>query len=266
MAVQVHAKPDSSPTKRDHGGGGGKEGIPSLAFGVLTNEVDKQDAMRLVADSIAQQRQVASFSVIVHPACFAGLVAGCAAIYRLHARRDFGTALIMMCGLVLAFLAAVRLLTAQYIRLAESFRWTQWIANPEGGDDDYVLAARFGDEIIATLVLRMAAPARSNKKTTTTSSANSGGSGAVIRAWTTRYKYRNKGVGGDMLRLAVLTTRSKCGDEGARLAFDPQHANSARPLPDMFNRPFIKREERALLALEHAIAACDRGESSFQTK
>lgn len=261
MAVQAQARPESSSapsvTKQDDG----EEVLPSLTFGLLTNEVEKQDAMRLVTDSIAQQRQVASFSVIVHPACLAGLVAGCASIYRLNAKRDFGTALIMMCGLVLAYLAAVRLLTANYIRLAESLKWREWIASPNG-NDDYVLAARFGDETIATLVLRLVAPAGSTKKTR--SSSVKGGSG-VIRAWTTRYRYRNKGIGGDMLRLAVLTTRNKCGDD-ARVSFDLEHANSARPLHDMFNRPFMKREERASLALEHAIAACDRGESSFQAK
>ncbi|KAG5927633.1 hypothetical protein E4U42_002000 [Claviceps africana] len=263
MAVQAQAKPEnssssSSATKR---GGGGSENIPTLTFRVLTSEPEKQDAMRLVTDSIAQQRQVASFSVIAHPACLTGLVAGCASIYRLHAQRDFGTTLIMMCGLVLAYLAAVRLLTANYIRLAESLKWKQWIAGP-GGNDDHILAARFGDEIIGTLVLRIMTPASSAKRAT--SSSVEGGSG-VIRAWTTRYKYRNKGIGGDMLRLAVLTTRSKCGGN-APVTFDPEHANSARPLHDMFNRPFARREERALVALEQAIAACDRGESCFQDK
>ncbi|KAG6009140.1 hypothetical protein E4U21_003209 [Claviceps maximensis] len=265
MAAHVQTKPEnssssssSSATKRGYDS---RESIPSLTFRVLTSELEKQEAMRLVTDSIAQQRQVASFSVIAHPACLTGLVAGCVSIYRLNAQRDFGTALIMMCGLVLAYLAAVRLLTANYIRLAESIKWKQWIARPDG-NDDYVVAAQFGDEIIGTLVLRIVESAGSTK--TTRSSSVKSGSG-VIRAWTTRYKYRNKGIGGDMLRLAVLTTRSKCGND-APVTFDDKHANSARPLHDMFNRPFVRREERALLALEHAVAACDRGESSFQAK
>ncbi|KAG6249384.1 hypothetical protein E4U23_002207 [Claviceps purpurea] len=268
-AVQEPAKPDPSRVSSSTNQDGGKEDeVPSLTFHVLTDEIEKQDAMRLVTDSIAQQRQVASFSVIVHPVCLAGLVAGCASIYSLHAKRDLGTALIMMCGLAIAYLAAVRLLTAQYIRLAEGLKWKQWITRPDG-NEDYVLAARFGNEIIATLVLRIvasgapAAASRSTKKTRPSSLAK-GGSG-IIRAWTTRYKYRGKGIGGDMLRLAVLTTRSKCGQD-ARVSFDPAHANSARPLPDLFNRSFTKREERALLTLENAIAACDRGDSSFQKK
>ncbi|KAG6007472.1 hypothetical protein E4U54_008819 [Claviceps lovelessii] len=265
MAVRAQAKPEnSSPSSANEHGHDGNEGIPSLIFGVLTSDLEKQDAMRLVTDSIAQQRQIASFSVIAHPACLTGLVAGCASIYRLNAQRDFGTALIMMCGLVLAYLAAVRLLTAKYIRLAEGLKWKQWITRPDG-NNDYVLAARFGDEIIATLVLRIMTSADPTSiKGTRSSSVRKGGTG-VIRAWTTRYRYRDKGIGGDMLRLAVLTTRSKCGHD-APVTFDPEHANSARPLHDMFNRPFMRREERALLALAHAIAACDRGESCFQTK
>lgn len=254
MAVQTPAKPSIAANGASNHGG-----LPSLTFSVVTKEVEKQDAMRLVADSIAQQRQTASFSVIVHPACFVGLVAACTAIYRQNAHRDFGTALVMVCGLVIAYLAGVRLLTANYIRLAESLKWKEWIASPEG-KEDYVLAARYGDELIATTVLRLVAPAGSTKKTR--SSSVKGGSG-VIRAWTTKYRYRNKGIGGDMLRLAILTTRSKCGDD-AQVTFDPDHANSARPLHDMFNRPFIKREERAKKALAHALEACDRGESSFQ--
>ncbi|KAK2594275.1 hypothetical protein QQS21_008054 [Conoideocrella luteorostrata] len=258
MAVQAPAKskPSSSSvaTKPES-----NNDIPSLSFSVLTKDTERQDAMRLVTDSIAQQRQIASFSVIIHPACLAGLVAGCASIYRLNAKRDFGTALTMICGLILAYLAAVRLLTANYIRLAESLKWKEWIANP-GGSDDYILAARFGDEIIATLVLRIVAPAGSNKKTRL--SSVQGGSG-IIRAWTTKRKYRNKGIGGDMLRLAILTTRSKCSDS-AQVAFDPDHANSARPLHEMFNRPFIKRDTKATKALKHALSACDRGDSSFQ--
>lgn len=254
MAVQAPAKssPATKNTKDD-------DTLPPLTFSVLTKDFEKQDAMELVTDSIAQQRQIASFSVIFHPACFVGLIAGCTAAYRQNAHRDFGTTLMVVCGLVIAYLAGVRLLTANYIRLAESLKWKEWIASPEG-NEDYVLAARYGEELIATAVLRISAPAGSTKKTR--SSSVKGGSG-VIRAWTTKYRYRNKGVGGDMLRLAILTTRSKCGDD-AQVSFDPNHANSARPLHDMFNRPFIKREEKAAKALAHALEACDRGESSFQ--
>ncbi|KHN95980.1 acetyltransferase, GNAT family [Metarhizium album ARSEF 1941] len=256
-AVPTPANPSvaaNNASNRDH------LPLPPLTFSVVTREVDKQDAMRLVADSIAQQRQTASLAIIFHPACFAGLAAACAAVYRHNARGDFGTALVTLCGLVLAYLAGVRLLTADYIRLAEGLRWKEWIAGPDGRED-HVLAARFGDELIATAVLRLVAAAGPNKKTRP-SSLRRGGSG-VIRAWTTKYRCRGKGVGGDMLRLAILTTRSICG-EGAQVTFDPDHANSARPLHNMFNRPFVRRDERAKEALAHALEACDRGQSSFQ--
>jgi hypothetical protein len=215
--------------------------------------------MRLVADSIAQQRQIASFSLIIHPACIAGMVAVFAALYKHHPRRDLGTTMVLVCGIIIAYLAGVRLLTASYIRIAESFKWKEWVTTPEG-QEDYILAAMFGEELIATTVLRIVAPAGSTKKTR--SSAVKNGSG-VIRAWTTKYRYRNKGIGGDMLRLAILTTRSKCGDD-AKVSFDPAHANSARPLPEMFSRTFINREQRAYRALDHALEACDSGESTFK--
>lgn len=255
MAVQTPAKSTvaTKDVKKD-------DEPPPLTFSVLEKEIDKQDAMRLVADSIAQQRQTASFSVIAHPVCFVGLVAACTAVYRQNVHRDLGTTLVMVSGLIIAYLAGVRLLTANYIRLAESLKWKEWIASPEG-KEDYVLAARYGEELIATIVLRILAPAGSTKKTR--SSSVKGGSG-VIRAWTTKYRYRNKGIGGDMLRMAILTTRSKCGED-AQVSFDPDHANSARPLHEMFNRPFIKREEKAQKALAHALESCDRGDSSFKT-
>ncbi|OAA47858.1 acetyltransferase, GNAT family [Metarhizium rileyi] len=254
MAVQT---PAESSTKAKNASG--HDDLPSLTFSVLTREVEKQDAMRLVADSIAQQRQTASFSVIVHPVCFVGLAAACTVVYSQNAHRDFGTTLIMVCGLIVAYLAGVRLLTAKYIRLAESMKWKEWIADPEG-KEDYILAARYGNEIIAAVVLRIAAPAGSTKKRRSSSVKDGGG---IIRAWTTKYRYRNKGIGGDMLRLAILTTRSKCGD-GAQVIFDLNHANSACPLYNTFNRPFIKRDEKASKALAQALEACDRGESSFE--
>ncbi|HQR91561.1 MAG TPA: SLC13 family permease, partial [Caulobacter sp.] len=54
---------------------------PPLTYEVLTSDDAKRDALQLVADSIAQQRQVASLAVIFHPACFVAVVVGLGAMF-----------------------------------------------------------------------------------------------------------------------------------------------------------------------------------------
>ncbi|ODA79370.1 hypothetical protein RJ55_04963 [Drechmeria coniospora] len=231
---------------------------PPLSYEIVSSDDDKRDALKLVADSIAQQRQLASLAVIFHPVCFVALVAACVAAWR-HSAHDLGTAVISTSGLVIAYLAAVRMLTSPYISLAEEFRWREFIAGPDGGDDDLVLAARFGDDVIATLVLRLEPAAPTGTRSQKGSPAARGG---LIRAWTTKLRYRTKGVGADMLRFAVATTQSACADDEARLTFDPHHANSAMPLHGTFNRPFRSRDEKARKALAHALADCRRSRTA----
>ena len=235
---------------------------PPLSFGVVTDDQDKQTALKLVTDSIAQQRQIAAASIIFNPACIVGMVCVCGWLYREN-QRNTGTMLIMVCGAVITFLAAVRLLTARYIRLAEDMRWQEWI-NGTGGEEDTVLAARYGDEIIAAAVLRLVPDATAAPTKKTRSSQPLKGGAGIIRAWTTKLRYRGKGIGGDLLRLSILTARSMCGSDETAVTFAPDHANSAVVLHDMFNRPFLRREEKASRALAHATRDCDEGKSSFQ--
>ncbi|OAQ79390.1 acetyltransferase, GNAT family [Purpureocillium lilacinum] len=266
---------------------------PPLTYEVLTSDDAKRDALQLVADSIAQQRQVASLAVIFHPACFVAVVVACTLAWRHNAARDVGTAMTACSGLVIAFLAAVRLLTSRYVNIAEAFRWRDFIAPPAPGRaEDLVLGARFGEELIGALVLRLVPPAdgdeggrqadpsssstpstRSKRKSAKNKKlqqgekggapqAGGGGSGGLVRAWTTKLRYRGRGIGGDLLRFAVVTTRSACDDDSATVSFDPAHANSALPLPSMFNRPFRTRDDKARRALAHALRDCDSGDSS----
>lgn len=233
--------------------------LPPLAFAVAAAEDDKRDALCLVADSIAQQRQTASLAVIFHPVCFVALAVACSFTWR-HNARDTGTALTAVSGLAIAYLAAVRLFTSRYVTLAEDFRWRAFLAAPDGRED-LVVTARFGGELIGALVLRLEAPGGPQQQRRPRSSL-AGGRG-VIRAWTTKLRYRGKGVGADLLRFAVMAARSACGDD-ADVAFDPHHANSALPLHHMFNRPFRSRDEKAAKALAHALRDCESGEGSFQ--
>ncbi|KAL8381160.1 hypothetical protein RB595_005443 [Gaeumannomyces hyphopodioides] len=270
--------------------------IPPFSLEVLTERADRVEALRLVADSVAQQRQRAALSLVLHPACLAGLALALAAAYqfawaRPGGRRDAGLLLTLASGVVMSYLVAVRLLASRYIALAEGVGWrflsrfSTGIRPPAAGDgdapvpdgsdlatEDVVLGARFGDELVAALVLRLeplGRPASSSggggggggvgggsgggsgggggRRKNRTSSLK-GGRG-VIRAWTTKLRYRCKGVGGDMLREAVRVTRERCGRD-AEVGFAKEHANSVMVLPEMFNGPFRKTERKATKALE----------------
>ncbi|RFU72639.1 acetyltransferase, gnat family [Trichoderma arundinaceum] len=224
------------------------DGVLPLSYRVVTRDSEKQDALRLVADSIAQQRQAASAAIIFHPLCVAGLVAMCAGVYRQYKHAGYGTLMTMICGVVIVYLSFVRFYTSRYIELAEKFRWRDWTTRPDGKEDT-IIAAVFGEEIIGAVVLRLKGTELNKKKGSAQASSDGHG---IIRAWTTKLRYRGKGVGSDLLHFAVQTTNRAFGP-AASVEFAADHANSANPLPDMFLRPFKRRQEKAAKALRQAL-------------
>lgn len=236
--------------------------IPPLSLDVLTTRNDKVEALKLVADSIAQQRQRASLGLIFHPLLLSGLVASLALTYQViwarksQPQRDFGVAMTLFAGVVMAYLLAIRFATSGYIQIAESLGW-DWLVSPDTGDEDVVIGTRFGSELVGALVLRLEAGSsgsgghhHSRKKSRGQNSLR-GGKG-VIRAWTTKLRYRGKGVGADMLQEAVRVTRERCGKD-AEVGFAAEHANSSMVLPEMFNKPFRSGERKAAGALERVL-------------
>ncbi|OAA68374.1 gcn5-related n-acetyltransferase [Niveomyces insectorum RCEF 264] len=302
--------------------------IPPLSLGVLTARTDKVDALQLVADSVAQQRQVASHSLVRHPLNVAGLVLTLAAAYQLSPQRDLGTMLSLLSGVVMTYLLGIRYVTAPYLRLAEDVRW-DFLTKKRGrnadhavptsaedkdmdedkneneneNEEDTVVGARFGDELIGALVLHLepfsaaaaaaaaADPASSdvlspppsrkrshsrgtlgnnNNNNNSSSSSYSHGHGhtnatsgninnplkgghGVIRAWTTKLRYRRRGVGTDLLQEAVRVTRERCGKDAA-VGFAREHANSTMVLAAMYNSAFRANERRATETLDKVLA------------
>lgn len=235
--------------------------IPPLSLEVLSSREDKASALHLIADSIAQQRQAASFALVSHPVPLAGLVLALGAAYQFSYGRtgDLGTALTLFSGVVMTYLLAVRYATSGYIPLAEAVSWS--FIRPAGDasspdEEDLVLGARFGDEVIASLVLRLepavpvavagATGRRRNK-------ASFRGGKGLIRAWTTKLRFRGKGVGADLLHEAVRITRERCGRD-AEVGFALEHANSQIVLPEFFNGVFRKRERWAAKMLDGVLA------------
>ena len=226
--------------------------IPPLSLETLNTREDKYDGLHLIADSVAQMRQRASAAVLTHPICLAGFAAAFAAVYRFAwvSRGDPGLAIILSCGVAVSGILGVSYFTNGYIELAEKMRW-DWLRGPDG-EEDLILGARFDDRIIGALVLRLQPNPAFVGKRRSRALALRGGRG-VIRAWTTKMKYRGKGMGKDLLLAAVRVTKERCGKD-AEVGFAKEHANSVMLLPDYFNGIFKRDEMRATKAVDSAVA------------
>ncbi|KAF2971569.1 hypothetical protein GQX73_g1947 [Xylaria multiplex] len=238
--------------------------LPPLSTSILEAQSEKEDALRLIADSIAQQRQTSASYLIFHPFLLPPLVAALAGAYQYAwgYRRDIGTSLLMICGVIMTYLLGIRYFTGGYIQAAEELRWS-WLSptsspNPPPSEQDLILGVRFGEQLIGALVLRLepspssAHTSGSSNRRRSRTSLLRGGRG-VIRAWTVKLKYRGQGVARDLLHEAVRLTRERCGRD-AEVGFAAEHANSQMILPELFNTPFRRSERRAAKSLEKVLA------------
>ncbi|KAI0395906.1 hypothetical protein F5Y17DRAFT_170149 [Xylariaceae sp. FL0594] len=254
---------------------------PPLSTHILESQADKENALRLIADSIAQQRQAAASHLISHPLLLAPLAATLAGTcrYAWGVRQDPGTVLLTSCGVALAYLLAIRYATAGYIQAAEALGWS-WLSasgspNPAPSEQDIIIGRKIGDQLIGALVLRLepwspsiAASSHagahspnnqshshnhnhSSSKRRSRTSLLRGGRG-VVRAWTVKLRYRGRGVGRDLLHEAVCVARERCGRD-AEVGFAAEHANSSPVLPELFNAPFRRGERRAAKSLEKVV-------------
>lgn len=228
--------------------------IPPLTTAALTAEADKTAALKLIADSIAQQRQLASRAVIFHPLTIAVYIGVLAILSRLiyKSNTDIGLLLTTGAGITMTGLVAVRGITRGYVDFAESLNWN-WVKN-EDGEDDIIVGSRYGEDIIGAAVLRLERYGHGSGKKKTKNS-KTGGKG-LVRAWTTKMRYRGTGVGTELLEEAVRITRDKLGSS-AEIGFAVEHANSKAVLPEIFNGGFRKREMRAAKALETVVESME---------
>ncbi|KAI1738765.1 hypothetical protein F4680DRAFT_449562 [Xylaria scruposa] len=238
--------------------------LPPLSTSVLETQTEKEDALRLIADSIAQQRQTSSSHLIFHPFLLPPLAAALAGAYQYAwaYRQDVGTLLLTICGVIMTYLLGIRYFTGGYIQAAEELRWS-WLSptsspDPSPSEQDLILGVHFGKQLIGALVLRLEPSPSSTHvsngggRRRSRTSLLRGGRG-VIRAWTVKLKYRGQGVGRDLLHEAVRLTRERCGRE-AEVGFAAEHANSKMFLPETFNTPFRRSERKAAKSLEKVLA------------
>ncbi|KAL1841179.1 hypothetical protein VTJ49DRAFT_7348 [Mycothermus thermophilus] len=279
-----------SPTKEEPPSPAEDDDIPPPSLEMLTSDADKATALRLIADSIVQQRHKAVVHLATHPLPLAVLLTVLAGIYRYYSYHvfirggtaqddDFGAAFFLLAtlGACAAYVGVIRSLTSGYLRAAEGLMAGDFLLRNSGrgsggGYEDLVLATRLGNEIIGALVLRLERPSllssdsssssgsgtsnggrhkRGHSRQNSLRSIRSSGKG-LIRAWTTRLGYRGRGLGKDMLREAVRVTRERCGRD-AEVGFAREHANSVKVLPEVFNRPFRRGEMRAARGLEKVV-------------
>ena len=237
--------------------------VPPLATRPATSEDDKVDALHLIADSVAQQRQLASRELMFHPAVLAFLVLVLGLVYQnlyKGSRSDLAIVGTTSAGVIMSLLISVRYFTRGYIEEAESVGTWKWLdsgrsATDAIGDEDDLILSRFGDEAIGALVIRGVRESNTNpgsgngsprKRRQNSSSKNAPVMGK-IRGWAVKYRYRRKGVGTELLEEAVRICQEK-GWQGPEFAGD--HANSARVLLSQFNGGFNRRERKAREMLE----------------
>lgn len=234
------------------------DSIPDLTTKPAVTNDEKVEALHLLADSVAQQRQVASTAVIFHPLTLAVLVLLCGLAYQnLYKGSSSDLALVgtTSAGILMAILITVRWLTSGYIFEAEKVGTWKWLNSGRDDDDsgvvgseDEILLTRFGDEIIGTVIVRgvrdsasasgTSSPRKPRKNTPTT---------GYIRGWTVKRRYRRKGIGQGLLEEAVAVCQTK-GWNGPEFADD--HAHSAKVLHPTFSGGFRKREKQAREMLE----------------
>ncbi|KAL2075955.1 hypothetical protein VTL71DRAFT_898 [Oculimacula yallundae] len=243
--------PTSSPSQQDQEPPSTTplDGIPPLTTTLLTSKTDQIAALKLVADSIAQQRQFAARAIIFHPLTLSAyiLLLGLISQFLYKTRGDLGILFTTGAGVTMACLVAVRGATGGYLALAEGLNW-DFVRNEEG-EEDCIVGSRYGEELIGALVLRLergsgvggnGGGANGKRRV---KGGKSGGNG-VVRAWTVRNRYRGKGVGTELLEEAVRITREKLGRD-AGVGFAAEHANSKMILPGIFNGGFKRREGKA---------------------
>ncbi|OAP62906.1 hypothetical protein AYL99_02133 [Fonsecaea erecta] len=255
LAQNSQAVGDASALAEKHAGS--LDSLPELITKPALTEDDKVEALRLIADSVAQQRQLASAAVIFHPLTVSLLVLLLGLAYQnlyKGAASDWAIIGTTSAGILMAVLITVRWLTSGYIFEAERVGTWKWLNegrdNPDKGivgSEDDILLTRFGEDIIGAIVVR---GVRDSSQGSSGKSRKNAPVNGYIRAWTVKRRYRHKGVGQGLLEEALALCQQK-GWSGPEFAED--HANSASILHPKFAGGFRKREKQAQEMLERVV-------------
>lgn len=247
----------------------GEDGVPLLKTFAAQDEDMRAEALHLVADSVAQQRNLASRAIIYHPITLAVLAVVFGAIRQYFYQgelSDYIKILTTFMGVIMALLGGIRLVCGPYIFEAEKVGTWRWLnkgrsceEEEETGlhvleDTDEILLTKFGGEFIGAIIFRGVQPTPGRASPTGNKRARRAQSPSkqtkmVIRAWTVKQKFRGKEVGSALVEEALKAGKDKgwlVG--GVEIAED--HANSKRVLPAMLNGALDKYDKIAQKTLD----------------
>lgn len=200
--------------------------LPALTTIPATTPTDRVEALRLIADSVAQQRQIASYAVITHPTSLATILCLLAILAKYF---DFPVFLTTTTGIIMAFLLAVRVASGPYLIHAENINWN-WLVEGSSlagnndsnkkykGEELIVLVTKWGEDIIGALAMRLSKRDRR----------------AYIKAWTVKLRFRGKEIGRALLEEAVKIAVSEKGCRG--IEFEEEHASQYHLSPRLGNQ------------------------------
>ena len=200
--------------------------LPTLKTHQAGTTAEKTTALKLIADSVAQQRQTAAKSILLHQYALATLIL----ILALQSYWLSPIALLTTAaGTIMIELVAVRYVTRGYIFAAETINWNWLLESPplashsrsnsnssnnghrrgrsNTTEEPVVMMTKWGDEIIGALVIRVSKRERKG----------------YVRAWTVLRRYRGKGVGRGLLEEGVARVMGKAGVKGVQ--FEDEHAS-----------------------------------------
>ncbi|OQD89977.1 hypothetical protein PENANT_c002G06943 [Penicillium antarcticum] len=237
--------------------------LSSVTTLIATEREDLIAALKLIAESIAQQRQVAARSIIHHWFIWISMGTIFAAITFLmyNDPSDCGRIILTCTGALMVALLLTRNSVAGYLDLAENTGTWKWLYGPDESANirraekwrnyvllkkhqveferayDIVVAVQYQDAIIATLVMRILCcnqpDSASDMKSKAAERRPMGQNhAAFIRALTVAYRYRYLGLGGALLRLAVMMREE---NDWKSIEFADRHAMSPQVLPRHFN-------------------------------
>ena len=263
----------------------GEDGLPILTSFAADNDDARAEALHIVADTVAQQRNIASRSLIFHPIVLAVFVAGfgaCRQYFYRGENSDYIKILTTFTGVVMAILGGVRLTCGPYIFEAERVGTWRWLDKGRSADEeeqtgvkvlgqtDEILLTKFGNDYIGTIIFRgvqpVAAPGSpsGNKKTRKLHSPSKH-TKMVIRGWSVRQKYRRKEVGSALLEDAIRLGKEK-GWTTDGVEFADDHANHKRVLPAIFNGALDKYNQIAQKTLEKKVHEIEAAEGKGKKK
>ncbi|MCJ1391806.1 hypothetical protein MMC18_004673 [Xylographa bjoerkii] len=207
------------------------DALPPLTTVPATTAPHKHAALRLLADALAQRRQLAA-ALVIRSAPFAALAA--LALGILFQTMYTGRASLPLigttfAGVAMALLVAVRWLAGGYLALAERVGW-DWL----GEDEVWVTLWGTEEEVVGAVVVRTEREGKRRRR-------------GVVRGWTVRLRERGRGVGRGLLEVVARVGRERAW-EG--VGVEEGGLYDERVLPRMFHAEFERSAARGRALLE----------------